>query len=170
MGSRSLTRSHPEDVNASTPSKLRSPSYASRTLSKVPTRSLSSSNLQEYTNSGKGKKEEDVNTIINNDNDNQLPYSRLRSSKRRGRSLSRTRFSSLKKSQSEECSDSGKSLVNSSKAAAAGRSPFSQIMADKLVSVKSASLKSKPSILPSTIPASPASPSGTKKKYNKPAG
>jgi len=168
--SRSLTRSPAEDMNASASSKLRSPSYASKTLPKVPTRSSSSSNLQEYTKNRKGKKEDAANTIINNDKNNQLPYSRLMSSRRRGRSLSRTRFSTLKKIQSEECSDSEKGLISSNKAAAAGRSPFSQIMADKLACVKRDSSKSKPFILPSTIPASPASPSSTKKKYSKPAG
>ncbi|MGK3739824.1 MAG: hypothetical protein ACI90V_006671 [Bacillariaceae sp.] len=159
----SRTRTPSEDSKASAPSKVvRPPSYTSKPLPKLPTRSSSSSNLQE-----KGKKQEVATTTTTNNNnkdndDKKTPStSQFLASRRRTRSLSRTRFSiSSKKSQSEECSDLGKGTVSKA-AAATGRSPFSQIMADKLAGVKRVPSNSKLSVLSLATPASLLSLSGS---------
>jgi hypothetical protein len=151
----SRTRTPSEDSKASTPSKVvRPPSYASKPLPKLPTRSTSGSSLQE-----KRKKEEVATTTTTpstpKDNDGKKPAtSQFLASRRRSRSLSRPRFSpSSRKSQSEECSDLEKGTVSKA-AAATGRSPFSQIMADKLAGVKRVPSKSKMSVFSLTTPAS----------------
>lgn len=155
----SLTRSLSEDPKSPT-IKLRPPKTYTSTKT-LPMKS--NSNLDVFTESekkveGNGTKEMQSTMSTDKDNNNQQRASRYISSRRRARSLSRTRSSSLNSSHLEEC-------PTSSKAGITGRSPFSQIMADKLARVNKTRSKEKISKLLSTAS---SSQSGTEKNLIEP--